>query len=196
MHQNGQFIPRNNMDNGDSGGGGGNGIVVDLQGFKKHHDEFVLKEIAFLEMNEGAEPLTLFFGPPIAWNHLPAKYKAMNSWLVRNFHAVPWGFGDIPYEAIRTTIPAILRNYQTIYVKGLEKKEWLQKFINSPPAQCIIDVQTLDCPSLRKLLKFSSPHSECLIHPLDSKWNCANTNVKSLRHWLDVNGVGGNCRNV
>lgn len=149
-------------------------LIVDIQGFKKPINEFVLKEISFVEVNGDAEPMTLLFKPPTPWNFLPTKYKVMNSWLQRNFHGIQWNAGDVPYEALVTLIPSILERARTIYVKGLEKKTWLMKFTNVE----IIDMETLDCPSLRELTK----NNDCS-HHYSTKYSCATENVKCLRSW-------------
>lgn len=153
-------------------------FIVDLQGFKRPINEFVLKEISFLEIDDknDAEPFTLFFEPPTSWNSLPAKYKASNSWLERNFHGMKWNAGDIPYEAHQTMISDILRGARTIYVKGLEKKMWLATITDTN----IIDMETLDCPSLRNSMK---KNPKCL-HHYSVKYNCAHANVEFLRSWL------------
>lgn len=164
-------------------------FIVDLQGFKQPINDFVLKEISFIEANvatadnnkRNSEPLTLFFKPPAPWNTLPTKYKAINSWLERNFHGMQWNSGDITYDAVSESIRASLKEARKIYVKGAEKRIWLMRFTDS--SVHIIDMETLDCPSLQKLPKIS-PNSGCLHHSFDSKYNCSNANVKSLRSWL------------
>lgn len=153
--------------------------IVDLQGFKRPINEFVLKEISFLEVQGDGPPLTLFFDSPSAWKSLPVKYKAMNLWLTRNYHGMSWEDGEIPYEAAETIIGAILQRARKVYVKGLEKTQWMKKFTNAE----IIDLETLDCPSLKKLPKIPPG---CSHHSFQTKHNCANANVKSLKCWLKV----------
>lgn len=161
--------------------------IVDLQGFKRPVNEFVLKEISFVELNDdtNAEPLTLLFEPPAPWTTLPATYKATNTWLERNFHGMRWSSGNLPYEAVTTIIRAILKKARIIYVKGLEKTIWLRRFTDTSSTY-IVDMESLDCPSLRQLPKIS-PNSGCSYHAYDSKFNCSNANVKSLRSWLKAN---------
>lgn len=158
--------------------------IIDLQGFKGPINEFILKEISIIQADDkNAEPLTLFFGPPYAWDTLPIKYKMMNKWLKRNFHGLSWEYGSIPYDAAKVMIQTILRQARVIYVKGCEKSYWLKSFLDFSTE--IIDLETLDCPSLRKLPKFrlGCVHHH---HQRNSKFNCANENVKSLRSWLYV----------
>lgn len=166
--------------------------IVDIQGFKQPINEFVLKEISIIEVNgddSNSEPLTLFFKPPSAWNLLPAKYKASNAWLERNFHGMSWNSGNIPYDAVKNIVQAILRQARVIYVKGLEKMLWISTFVELSTE--IIDLECLGCTPLRKLPKIAA-NAGCIHHTFDSKYNCAKANVKSLRVWLKV--YQGLCR--
>lgn len=160
-------------------------FIVDVQGFKRPMNKFVLKEISIIAVNGdyNEEPLTLIFKPPTTWSSLPAKYKAMNAWLERNFHGLQWNSGEIAYSAAATKIRAALEGARTIYIKGLEKSLWLARIVD--PSTEIIDMETLDCPSLQQLPKIS-PNIGCPLHSFDSKYNCANANVKSLKKWLNV----------
>ena len=64
--------------------------IVDLQGFKRPINEFVLKEFAVIEVgnDDRTHPINLLFEPIYEWNALPAKYKRVNSWLKRNYHGL------------------------------------------------------------------------------------------------------------
>lgn len=154
-------------------------FIVDLQGFKAPINEFVPKEISIIEAGRETQPLTLLIEPPTSWNSLPAKYKAMNEWLTRNFHGIRWDSGDVPYDAARMITRAILQHARTIYVKEFEKSSWLRKFTDLSTE--IVDLEDLDCPSMRKLPKISSscPHHSCSV-----KFNCSNENVICLRNWF------------
>ena len=64
-------------------------LVVDLQAFTKPINEFVLKELAALEVNNSNNaPVIILFEPPCDWNILPAEYKVTNSWLQRSYHGI------------------------------------------------------------------------------------------------------------
>ena len=122
-------------------------VVVDLQGFTKPINEFVLKELAALEVNNSNNtPVIILFEPPCEWDILPAEYRVENSWLRRNYHGIPWSSGNSPYEAAGPIIRGILQRARTIYVKGLEKKIWLSNLIGGTKE--IIDLDSLGCPSL------------------------------------------------
>ena len=101
--------------------------IVDLQGFKRPINEFVLKEFAMVEVgnDDAIQPINLLFEPICEWNALPVKYKRVNSWLERNYQGLLWDSRDVRYEAAGPIIRAILQHAQTIYVKGSEKINWL-----------------------------------------------------------------------
>ena len=62
---------------------------MNLQGFTKPINEFVLKELAALEVNNSNNtPVIILFEPPCDWNIFPAEYKVTDSWLQRNYHGV------------------------------------------------------------------------------------------------------------
>lgn len=160
-------------------------FIIDLQGFKVLHNEFILKEISIIRADDkNSEPITLFFKSPYAWNTLPPQCKTTNKWLERNFHGISWDYGGIPYDAAKIIISSIVQRARAIYVKGHEKASWLMNFLDLSPE--IIDMDTLNCPSLQKLPKFrpNCPHHHH--HHQNSKYSCANENVKSLRSWLYV----------
>ena len=97
-------------------------LLVDLQGFTKPINEFVLKELAALKVNNSNNtPVIIVFEPSCDWNILPAEYKVTNSWLQRNYHGIPWSSGNSPYAAAGPIIRGFLQRAHTIYVKGLEK---------------------------------------------------------------------------
>ena len=160
-------------------------LMVDFQGFTKPINEFVLKELAALEVNNSNNiPVIILFEPPCDWNILPTEYKVTNSWLQRNYHGIPWSSGNSPYEAAGPIIRGILHRAHTIYVKGLEKKIWLLNLIGGTKE--IVDLDSLGCPSLKNLRKSIHKDGGCSHHRsslLTPKWNCASENVKLLKKW-------------
>lgn len=154
-------------------------FVVDLQGFRRPFNGFTLKELAVLAVDQEAEPSTLLFEPPYEWKNLSARYKSENSWLERNLHGLSWSSGDIPYEDIKLVLSTVMYDVQKIYVKGSEKKHWLQNILKDVQ---IVDMLDLDCPSLESLKKVSKT-TNCTHHNILNS-NCSAQNVKLLRDWL------------
>ncbi|XP_068993469.1 uncharacterized protein [Neodiprion pinetum] len=105
-------------------------FVVDVQGFRRPGPGFTPKELAVVSLNEDTNPSIFLFEPPYDWNYLLAPFKSENLWLSRNYHRLSWEGGDLPFEKLDLTIECMsLRKASTIYVKGLEKKSWLQKIL-------------------------------------------------------------------
>ena len=154
-------------------------FIVDLQGFKRPENNFILKELAIISVNDSSEqPTTFLFQPPCPWSDLPIRYMCMNAWLQRNCHGIPWNSGDVPYEKVGEILRNNLQHADIIYVKGLEKIKWLKNFIGE--SYNIVNLDDFDYPPLRKYrTKSSCPH-----HRSVSEFNCAMENVKLLKSWL------------
>ena len=139
-------------------------FVVDLQGFKRPENNFVLKKLAILSVNDSSEQPTAFlFQPRCPWNNLPMRYMRMNAWLQINYHGISWNWGDVPYEKASEILRKSLQHVDIIYVKGLEKIKWLKNFIGE--FYNIVDFDDSDYPSLRKFRKKSSCSHHCSVSP-------------------------------
>lgn len=159
-------------------------IILDMQGFKKPINEFIVKEVAAIKIQryEGGYEVVgcVLFKPPCEWDILPAKYKSQNLWCERNYHGIPWHIGDVPYDDLKQMFNIILENVTCIYVKGLEKKKWIANIIdNSKP---IINMEDLGCPALGQLNVKACWHHN--YHDKVLNYNCAFENVQRLKKWF------------
>ena len=100
--------------------------VVDVQGFKAADNEFVFKEVAIAALEDDPTPSVYSFKSPYRWDNLPSECKSTNRWLELNYHGIPWSSGEIPYTKLVESVQYGLINAKKVYVKGLEKKRWLQ----------------------------------------------------------------------
>ena len=64
--------------------------IIDVQGFQIN-GQFIAKELSVISMN--GEIKSLIIRPPIPWDSLSPKSKAVNSWVQRNHHGIPWDAG-------------------------------------------------------------------------------------------------------
>lgn len=153
--------------------------IVDVQGFKKQYNQFVVKELAIIPLEEDALPIVYLFESPHDWNLLDSRYKCENSWLTKNYHGISWQEGDVPYRDFEEILKASVRCASKIYVKGLEKLKWLQNIIPN-----VRNMEDLDCPSLSKLHKDNN--IPCSNHNLQMCKNshCAASNALVLKKWL------------
>ena len=108
-----------------------NCYIVDCQGFTTSLHSFVFKEVVILPVKIGTDPTVFHFKSPHAWNDLSNNFQVSNHWIARNFHGISWESGKIPYELLREKMEEALRDADKIYVKGLEKKRWIEKLLPS-----------------------------------------------------------------
>lgn len=161
-------------------------VIIDIQGFKMEPNEFVLKElfISSVRVNKcGEEIHKLFtFDPPFPWKNLPRKYKKTNNWLTANHHGLCWeSRGTHKYTSIVKILKKVLKGVDQIYVKGLEKKKWLETMLkNKIPVD---NLEDFDCPNFESLKE-----DECINHRALRKepiYHCAQSNVMQLKMWYN-----------
>ena len=158
-------------------------FVVDMQGFQNCDGSFLVKEIAILCIKD-MHYVTHIFNAPFPWNNLDVKFKAINSWLIRNFHGIKWEDGHLPHQVAKCVISDALREATIIFVKGKEKKNFLEQCLDT--SKFIVDLSCTECPSLKKLS--TKPTIKCNFHnSKHDKMNCSLTNVQLLKVWLDDN---------
>lgn len=151
--------------------------IVDFQGFRRPINTLTIKELAIVSLNEiDAVPTVYLFEAPYDWNSLPKNFKSENSWVINNYHGIPWNGGDIPYADLQEVIRCLLHGADKIYVKGLEKKEILGRIVPH-----VYNLEDLGCPSLStmqmKYDKCCSHHTQCNF-PI-----CAANNIIYLKNW-------------
>ena len=83
---------------------------MDLQGFQVPINEFVVKEIAVVDVKSDYY-VTHLFEPPFDWNLLSAKYKCTNKWLTRNFRNLKWENGYFPFKILKEAEHYFAENY-------------------------------------------------------------------------------------
>ena len=157
-------------------------FIVDFQSFKLSSNEFAIKELAILKLNSNEKPKVFLFKPPCKWWDLPLKCRVENNWLERNYLTLSWESGDIPYNQIENILKTTLSNADKIFVKGLQKVKYLEKYLNN-----VKDMETITkCPSLRVLKKWNFPNNLCKYHR-NSKMVCAVYNVLLLEKYIIIN---------
>ena len=152
--------------------------IVDIQAFKRHLNRVVFKEVAVLALEADAEPSVFLFKPPFTWEDLSPEFQSSNKWLSNCFHGLSWKSGDIPYETVHQVLEKALINCHIIFVKGLEKKEWVREVL---PGKFVYNVEGYRCPALRKLPPVEDFY--CVNHATEESI-CAAGNVFKLKDWL------------
>ena len=103
--------------------------VLDLQGSRRSLNLFFVKEAAMILVEKDAKPSVYFFQPPCKWKKLLHAEQSVNEWLERNLHGIPWEAGATPYCDVIKVFQDSLKDAAVIYVKGLEKKKWIQEIL-------------------------------------------------------------------
>lgn len=162
--------------------------ILDVQGFQSLENTFIVKELAIGYVNDSREIHSILFKPPHSWRKLPDKFKRTNTWLTRNYHGIVWNSGQTPYSDVQQVVYRITQDVTTIYVKGLQKKQWLRNILGSSE-KAVVNLEDLDCPKLSTL-----ESQKCLNHMSDadrSPYVCAINCVKSLQEWYMKKHVRG-----
>lgn len=153
-------------------------VFLDVQGFQYKKSEFLCKELAFKK--ENGEIKHFIFNFIIGEEHLNADFAKQIKWLRNNIHGFEWyDKGAQEYTSLCRILQEIEPN-STIYVKGLQKVNWLKKFLSGP--WNIIDVETFNCPKLSTLRLVSKVH--CMQHR-DNTLQCAYENVHLIADWME-----------
>lgn len=98
--------------------------VVEFHGFRDHRNKWIVKELAIVGH---LFTFNIVFKSPYSKDCIKCrKTKQSIDWLERNYHEIQWEEGAVPfkYDSIR----ALLKPFDTVYTKGLEKKEFLERF--------------------------------------------------------------------
>lgn len=153
--------------------------VVDIQGFySRGKTEFIAKELA---VSSGNSALLghFVFRPPVN-----TCVDETSQWYVEKYiHGIPWDTGYIPYSELQSLLENILQKYTAVYVKGVQKKVFLEKYIQNV---MIWNMDDLGCPNLASLQISFPTKTYCMYHDLNNM-KCALRNVKLLKKWLNNN---------
>lgn len=159
-------------------------VIVDLQGFRGLTDSFIVKEVAIISM-DGYKVGHFLFKSPLS----PAPKPRDRFFLENHFHGLLWDTGYINFEDFEPLLTDVLKKFETVYVKGLEKRKVLL-FLDKN----IINLDEIDCPSLDSLRR-KTIGVQCLHHNI-KKPVCALENVLILSDWLRENEHTGNTESI
>lgn len=166
---------------------------IDLQGFRDLDKKFIPKEVAIIS-SDGNKLETLLIEPPEIYATLPSSVKKEVTYLEKHFHGLPWGSGFVNFEEFQLEVKRVLQCFDTVYVKGDEKRKVLS-FLKNP----IINLEKFGCPPLSELKKKKSA-VQCMSHTIKSP-ACALENVLVLVDWYneyvrDTESVTNNTESV
>jgi hypothetical protein len=158
----------------------GRTVICDIQGFRGFRNEFIIKELAFLSAS-GGKAQTFIFKSPYQLTVLPEIQQKVASWVKRFVHGIDWNDGYIPYQDLKNVIDRVLRNYNTVLVKGLEKKMVIENIMSEKSIN-VLDMESMRCPKINDLKKDIGSFRKCFYHSKSTD-QCANENVRVLLTW-------------
>lgn len=161
---------------------------IDIQGFQFKGGKFVCKEIAIYDDAKQIlehRLVTL----PICYEHLADEFKWQILWLTLNYHGLEWNtideYKSLSYEQLSTFVSNHIDVNDVIFVKGLEKKKWLEELLVDRCDFEIVDLFKEKCPNLKELkCKFGDNYKCCNKHLGKSKIQCAAQNVLMCNAWF------------
>jgi len=156
--------------------------IVDIVAFLSPKAKFIVKELTIVDIQTGSVSWFLF-KPPCAAKDTAASSLRENIWLTNNFHGLQWEEGDVPYHKLNDILSTYLNSYTTVYMKGEEKKDFIQKKIRAR----VIDMKQIGCPPLRKPDFWSlSTRYTCMRHR-DTQFVCSRDQALKLYSWYISN---------
>lgn len=136
-------------------------LVIDVQGFKREDNKFIVKEFAAYD---GKRISHVIFKPPFPFDMLSLDLQQQAHWLTNHHHGITWESGSTHFHLFKKTIEDITSPADRVYVKGREKAIYIRKFTTTP----VIELD--EHPSLVKM------EPNCFYHTLKD-CVCALSNV-------------------
>ena len=121
-----------------------NTIFVDLQGFKFNSNDFIAKEIAVVFNSK--QYINFIIKSPFSLKSLTPQKQKQAKWLTKYFHHINWNDGFISFKSVCRFLKSNLK-YSNIYVKGVEKKKWLENILK----QKVFNIEDFGCINFRQL---------------------------------------------
>ncbi len=106
-------------------------IFWDIQGYRDHDKEFIIKKMAFISLDFQIK-FQATYKPPFSKLYYPFEKEAeyTNTYIQNHFHNISWENGDNDYDDVLLHTKKILQYKPSkIYVKGGEKIKYLINLI-------------------------------------------------------------------
>ncbi|EZA60803.1 hypothetical protein X777_13636 [Ooceraea biroi] len=165
-------------------------IFADLQGFIVQ-GWLRVKEVAVLRTRDRVLTHHVF-RPPVAWSRLTRDERSQAAWLTANYHRLRWTDGNVPYghagALIRRAVSAMEEggggDDRLVYVKGAEKRWWLEGLLGDLAGKRRVTVRSVDddfedIAHLSELVGPDRGTYRCSAH----SGVCALENVLKLHAW-------------
>lgn len=119
-------------------------VFIDLQGFKSNSNDFIAKEIAVVYNSK--EHINFIIKSPFDFQCLSAEKQKEAYWLMKNYHHLNWNDGQVSFKSVIKFLKATVK-YSSVYVKGEEKKRWLEKMLKRE----IFNMEDIGCINFKQM---------------------------------------------
>lgn len=152
--------------------------VLDIQGFKQPVNDYIVKELAIVPLNQKEKSKVYLFQPPFPWRRLTDKYKQENTWLEQYYHGISWKAGSVPYNLVGETLRENLADATKVYVLGSIYKSWLERFKFKFE---IVNIAEHGYPSMDRITRLVTI---CTHHNGAYRATCALHNARRVRQYI------------
>lgn len=137
-----------------------NKVFIDLQGFKSNSNNFIAKEVAVVFINNNNnQHINFILKSPFDFKCLSAKKQKEANWLTKNYHHLTWHDGTVSYQSVCKFLKSNVM-YSTVYVKGEEKRVWLQKMLQKR----IFNIEDIGCINFKQMENKYPEYFYCNYH--------------------------------
>lgn len=162
--------------------------VLEIQCFYDNEMKYLVKEMSVYDLNHHSSTHWIFKPPERGLDYEVSsspKTRRVNEWVVRNLHRIPWEAGEVNFEESGEIFRKIFSSFDLLYVKGLQKLNFLKteaKGFPSPPPM-FVNLEDLGCPKIAILLEPNWMGSHCLQHNSEPT-RCTTYKLKGLVRWF------------
>lgn len=156
-------------------------VVVDFQAFKSRSNSFILKELAIVSCRDNTI-VHYFIKPPQPYDYLCVDFQKRINYTTDNIHNIPWDYGHVEFKDALRVLNEFVRSASVVYVKGSERKTYLEKIIiwDIP----VVDLDNFNCPKAYIL-----PSALLQLCPFGghfkTDWRCALKNAQKYKQWIN-----------
>lgn len=157
-------------------------MAFDVQGFLVNN-KFIAKEIAIFDYEWKTAHFIL--KPPVdlcanAYKLSKKDYRQIR-WLTENYHGLEWFDGFVDYEQLESLIKPILSAYNTIYICGNQKEQFLETLGLNDKA---IDMRIVGNEFRRLSDMVENENNRCIYHKKSMKNMCALKNAYDIAYYF------------
>lgn len=104
--------------------------IVEFQAFVDDSDDFIIKELAIMDLSTHVTHYFLF-KPPHSFKLLRGRAARTNKWLMKHYHHIEWMEGFVDYSEVENIISHYCSKFTLIHTTGRKKAAWLQRFTSA-----------------------------------------------------------------